>query len=440
MPEDIFEIEVTGTHRGESVHQVFQSTSWNVWRTRVRFSPLFDDLHGIAWIVHFLDRLFLRDKKTWTRHFRCSISVIEPDFWNASRNYELLTNILHFISGDHWEFEFTQSAKKGSVQKIFDLEFDNEVHCLYSGGLDSMAGLVGQLQKHPDKFFIPTTVYHRTDIKKSTYHQLAGIAKLYPNLLPKQRCVFPFRMEKTYDLFGKKREPTQRTRPFLFMVAGGITALQRGGKQLEVYEAGIGAINAPLLPRMSGSMTTRSSHPEFLKMMGELLSLISQKEFKIVLPFADVTKGELVSVLHSKRSLQSLARSSFSCVCYPRRNAKKKVCGKCLACIFRRIALHQAGIKDNLEDYEYDLLNKDHWDQMNSEDRRPLCIFLEQIDELGISTQDGRLPEWIEDHIISTNATMGRSMASVVDLYRRYSIACSHFIEKAIKKKCQWAV
>lgn len=439
MPEDVFEIEVTGTHKGESVRRFFQSSSWNLWRTKAVFSPLFDDLHRIAWTVHFLDRLFVRGTRAWKRNFRCSIGVFDPDFWSSPLNYELLTNILHFISGDDWEFEFTQSAKKGSAQRILDLDFENEVLCLYSGGLDSMAGLVHQLQQYPDKFFVPITVCHRTDIRKSTYHQLAAIAKLYPNLLHKQRCAFPFRMEKQYELFGVKREPTQRTRSFLFTVIGGITALQRGGNQLEVYEAGIGAINAPLLPQMSGSMTTRSSHPEFLRMVGELLSLISQKEFKIVLPFANATKGELISSLKGKHALRKLARTSFSCVCYPRRKLEKKVCGKCLACIFRRIALHHAGIRENLENYEFDILNKVHWNRMNPKDRRPLCVFLEQIYELGVSTQDGRLPKWIEEHIIFTNATMKRSMTDIIDLYRRYSAECSHFIETAVKRKCPWA-
>jgi len=212
------------------------------------------------------------------------------------------------------------------------------------------------------------------------------INKLYPNLQHKEQYVFPFRMERDYEDFGSKRESTQRTRAFLFMVAGGISALRCGGSQLEVYEAGIGVINAPLLPRMGGSKTTRSTHPEFLNKMSRLFSLIAQRDFKIVLPFACFTKGELVSSLKNHRDLEDLSRESFSCVCYPRRNTKKKICGKCFACVFRRIAMYSAGIKENLAEYEFDILCKQDWNRMKPVERRPLCCFLEQIYELGEST------------------------------------------------------
>ncbi len=101
--------------------------------------------------------------------------------------------------------------------------------------------------------------------------------------------------------------------------------------------------------------------------------------------------------------------------------------------------MNNAGIKENLADYEFDILNKTHWKRMSLEDRRPLCYFLEQIYELGVSAQDGRLPSWIEDHIISTNAAMGRPMESIIDLYRRYGNECSNFIEKAVERQCPWA-
>jgi len=67
-------------------------------------------------------------------------------FWRNPENYELLTYILHFLSGDDWVFKFTQ--KDSNTQKMWNLNFStlNTIFCLYSGGLDSMAGLVYQLQ------------------------------------------------------------------------------------------------------------------------------------------------------------------------------------------------------------------------------------------------------------------------------------------------------
>lgn len=439
MSEPVFEIKVAGTHCGQAIQHVFQSSSWNFWQTKKVFSPLLGDLHRIAWVIYFLDRLFVRDKKVWKRSFRCTIGVFDPSFWTYHKNYDLLIHILSFLSGDNWDFEFVK--RDSDTQHVMDFDFDelNTVFCLYSGGLDSMAGLVRQLQTYPNKSFVPVTVYHRPDIKVSTYRQLSAIAELYPNLQNKRRHTFPFRMEKNIKSFGDKRESTQRTRAFLFMAAGGTVALQCGGNQLEVYEAGIGAINAPLLPQMAGSLTTRSAHPEFLDKMGQLLSLIAQKDFKIILPFADMTKGELVSAMKGHPSLKELSRESFSCVNYPRRNTEKKICGKCFACIFRRIALFNAGIKENLDDYEFDILNKSDWNRMKPVDRRPLCCFLEQIDELSTSTKSNQLPDWIEDHIITTNASMGRPKEFIVNLYSKYSKECSRFIEKAAKMKCSWA-
>ena len=434
-----FQVEVVGTHRGEVVHKTFQSLLWNVWPNNKKFPPLLNDLYRIASTVYFLARMFVRNKKTWNRDFQCSIEVYDPAFWSTPSLSDQLTCILSFISGDNWKFRFT---KGNDIQEVAHLEFESsptDVFCLYSGGLDSMAGLVKRLNDCPEKSFIPITVCHRTDIRRATSSQLDSLSRLYPNIRNGKQLFFPFRMERQFDFFEDKRESTQRTRAFLFMIAGGIAALKYGNDLLEVYEAGIGTINAPLLPDMTGTMT-RSTHPEFLKKTAELLSQVAGKDFNILLPHSNITKSELVCSLNNNPELKKLALESFSCVCYPRRNTEKKICGKCFACIFRRIALFNAGITENLENYEFDILSNDDWSRMKQEERRPLCVFFEQIHELSITTKNDSLPQWIEKHIRETNATMGRPMKSIVDLYRRYALECSRFVEQAAKNGCKWAV
>jgi hypothetical protein len=155
-----------------------------------------------------------------------------------------------------------------------------------------------------------------------------------------------------------QQETTQRCRAFLFVAAGIAAALAKGADRVLMFESGTGAINAPLMAGMAtGGRTTKSSHPQFLRKMSELASLMCQRRISVKLPCWQLTKGEMVKAL-ADLGLGNAALQSVSCAHLPRRSAHRQ-CGICAACITRRQALTYAGIREPANEYEYDIFASD---------------------------------------------------------------------------------
>ena len=107
------------------------------------------DLVEVALAAYTADRLSPRSFKstsTGQRKFHIRVGVREPDLWND----DLVTNSLHeflnWVSGDDWSFEFvrhnTGFSAAESESYLFRLPPKKPVTVsLFSGGLDSLAGL-----------------------------------------------------------------------------------------------------------------------------------------------------------------------------------------------------------------------------------------------------------------------------------------------------------
>ena len=155
----------------------------------------------------------------------------------------------------------------------------------------------------------------------------------------------------------------------------------------------------------------------------------------MVLPFRQLTKGELVCSLNSAE-LRELARSTVSCVGYPLRHRTRKSCGLCAACIFRRVALDAAGIDEAADTYQFDVLNRPSGSPRKL---NYLKAFLNQIDSLA-ETDFGRLPVNISKHLYQTGLVeRGASTEVYVDLYNKYRREWLAFVTKAQLNGCKWA-
>jgi hypothetical protein len=154
-------------------------------------------------------------------------------------------------------------------------------------------------------------------------------------------------------------EVSQRCRSFLFTAVGGVIAALHHAPAVEVYESGIGSVNLPLMAGMVGSQATRSSHPRFLRLMSDLVSLVADFPVTFRLPFFDRTKAEVVRGL-CRVGLSDLAYSTTSCVHYPLRHPRYKQCGTCIACLERRLALFTAGIEEPADSYRHNLFSPNH--------------------------------------------------------------------------------
>lgn len=404
------------------------------------------DLLRISASIYFLDRLIPRDRRHgprgWIRTISYSLEVQEPDFWTASPVRELLHEALNFVSGDRWNLEFRQSdVLPGSAyacQQSIDPHFLGETRrvFLYSGGLDSATGLAKQMVESPRVMNLAVTIQHRTDLGGTVKEQLRRLAvHTGADFIP---VVVPFEMGAPKSL-GQAEETSQRTRSFLFVATGGIVAAAAGSSELELYESGVGAINVPLLAGMEGSQATRSAHPRFLKLMSRLLEQVVGHRLEVRLPFMAMTKGDLAKDV-DKLVLQELAQSTISCAHFPVRlekGDKWKSCGVCPACIFRRVALHAAGITEPGDVYQHDLFSVPS-SPLPPKKLRYLTAYLLLVDSLR-ELDAGELPLLVTQHLRGTNLLQpGESPQAYLDLFRRYRSDWYGLLEQA--RRDGWAL
>lgn len=401
-------------------------------------SPLIDLLR-IAVAVYVADRTIRRrqrdQERQWSRKITLTVGVLEPMFWETDEIRDSLVDCLEFLTDDSWDISFEQDdrRKRREIQRnLFPPRPDSRL-CLYSAGLDSAAGLGTQLLRSPERPTIPVTVWHQGGQKYNVEKQIGLLRKHFNTELTP--LIF-----KTHLLWGSrqrwKEEPTQRSRAFLFMSAGAAAAYLSGGSEVEVYESGVGAINLPLLSGMTGSRTTRSTHPEFLRRISGLVSTVASREISFTLPFWEYTKGQMVRNL-ADAGLHRLAKSTVSCVSYPLRDKKSKQCGICPACIFRRQAILSAGIDEPARTYKYDIFSGN---EPPKEGRLAyLKAFLMQVAELEEVQSGRRLPERVLRHLMGTGILRnGESSAPFIRLLSEYRREWLEVTQQAEQRGYSW--
>ena len=117
-------------------------------------SPVIDLLR-ISMAAYVVDRLVRRKRRDqqrqWSRSLVLKVGVLEPNIWNTDEIRDSLIDCLEFLTDDTWDISFEQDdrRKERKIQRhLFQIPPQSRF-CLYSGGLDSAAGLVNQVVKGP---------------------------------------------------------------------------------------------------------------------------------------------------------------------------------------------------------------------------------------------------------------------------------------------------
>ena len=303
------------------------------------------DMLEIAASVYAIDRLAPRPTErqrpagaVWARSLWADIPVREPDRWR--QQIPLLSQLLHWLTDDDWSLEFSQLQSGAGVldtpqQFLFDTVPDGAVPVLFSGGLDSAAGLALELL-HGDAIGISV---HTNGWMMSVQRRV--LAAL--NETSHHQCV-PLRYRISVR---NSTETSQRSRGLLFLAAGVATAWAVHQDHLRVFENGIGAINLPYLRSQQGAQATKSVHPLTLRMVQDLASAVSNRPFVIDAPAIALTKAELL------RRTPSAARKALgltvSCDAgFAARVPEHKACGACTSCLLRLQSLTAAELADLL--------------------------------------------------------------------------------------------
>src|ERR1700730_3155425 len=208
------------------------------------------DLLEIAAYVYCADRWSRRGAKTaveyhaWSRDFVFHVKVRDFEFWSLAEVGEQLSAALTFLSGDRsFEFDF-QPGHETPAENLFDLKGISQADAkdariaLFSGGLDSLAGVYETLKDCGDKLCL---VSHRSSQPQ--------IGKTQDALVKALRSRFPNRVQHyrfECNLTGERaEEETQRTRMFLYSATAAAIAGTVGTKEFTIFENGITSFNFP---------------------------------------------------------------------------------------------------------------------------------------------------------------------------------------------------
>lgn len=323
------------------------------------------DFLTIALAITAADTFIERERKAadgWCREIKVNLPLIDPKLWDA--NKDKLKKILHFLSGDIWELEFRKShfplpkkIKKG--RKISLIGHDST--CLFSGGLDSAIGVI-DLTKQNKKPVLISHAYPKDKAKQDeVYNKLNLINSKF------QVLANPRRLENI------PADVQMRTRSFNFIAFGTIiaTAISKHYKsgnivKLFIPENGLISINPPLTPRRIGSLSTRTTHPFFLKSLNELFTSLSLPVL-LTNPYQFKTKGEMMKECLDSTALKNIAVHTVSCGKWKRSGVQ---CGKCVPCLIRRASFHVGNIRDDTrysnKDLDLVVKNPDNRDDLMS--------------------------------------------------------------------------
>lgn len=322
--------------RQSDVTDVQTSLLWNL-EEYSRASSNARDLVRIVAAAFLADSRVSKPEVSLHRDLRIIAHVENAAPWTADLRSSV-ANLLHWLTGDAWSVEVTQSdaPPTSAPQSVLSA---SRVQLL-SGGLDSLCGAVVGLRDG-----VPLAFLGMRDSNNAVRHAQDMIA----SALSSDATYFREELFLARSAIRKNHGP--RSRSLLYMALGVLVAEELGASELWVPENGFTSINPPLSAARGGTLTTRSTHPRTFELVRALVRSLGIR-VAVTNPFEGRTKGELVALagtdLISARWLDA-TRDSYSCGVgntqlhggNPNHN-----CGLCVACIVRRASFIGGNIKD----------------------------------------------------------------------------------------------
>lgn len=309
------------------------------------------DLVRIAMAVFASDRSVLREAggSSWNaRDFDLTVEVNDPAVW--ANHAQQLNNIVGFLTGDHWGFQFTQAVPLEEAELPLDGQhYDRTV--LLSGGADSAAGaLLSAIELGKGGSQVLVSQFSSTAISPIQQNIVSSIEGLVPSV---QQVHHQFRLHrgsKRLDGTSFRDEPSSRSRSLLFLALG-LAVAERASSKLWIAENGFASLNPPLGADRRGSLSTHTTHPRFLRELGELMRSVGGHG-AIENPFENLTKGEMfrrVADAVGVETASTYLSATNSCSHTDARYSGAPTgssCGVCFGCLVRRSSFAASGVPD----------------------------------------------------------------------------------------------
>ena len=350
------------------------------------------DLLEVAMSVYAADRRSRRNYKgynTGQRQINVRVRVRDPDFWNRPEMIESLGDFVYWLSEDEWSFEFVRRRVPPTPAESQEYLFSNPPAAptrvsLFSGGLDSLAGLAKHTYEEPTESQVLVSGNTHGRLASQQRRQVQMIAEAWrrhqtPRRVPELHHVaIPYGIDK---LGATDKEKSQRMRALVYLSIGIAAAVQVESNTLFVYENGTGALNLPLNASQLGVDNYRGIHPRSLIKAERLFELALEENVEIRNPFLFETKAELCGSLKGSE-MANIVRETVSCDNYPLRIKGVPQCGACTSCILRRQAIMCSGLTeyDPSQYYRYDVLG--NLANVDKGKRHGLQVMRSQVHEL----------------------------------------------------------
>jgi len=330
--------------------------------------PRILDLIQIASYVFCADRLVNRgdrrslSNKAWGRNFEFHIPVLDYDFWNNQMLQNALSEALVFMTGDRkYNFIFERS-ELGHLPKT-DLKqlslfndntepfngMDSADVLLFSGGLDSLAGIVERLNSQPNNKLIVVSHKSNNSVIRTQKKIIEHLQKHHIDRL------LPYGFE-CHNKKTQSKEETQRTRMFLYSSIAFAVCNCADKHNMYVYENGITSINLPIQADIMNARASRTTHPKTLNLMKKIFSFFDSG-FDIIAPYYDKTKEDVFKVFATYDE-KNLLTSSVSCSSTRKKPGTFNHCGCCSQCIDRQFAAYASGLENYDAEYADNFITK----------------------------------------------------------------------------------
>lgn len=320
------------------------------------------DFAWVALSIYMADRFSARRPfgpnavPFWRRCIHVRLPVRTPSRWRAAQ--DSLAKALEFLTEDDWSFEFIGERPAFSAESQQCFRDFSPLHadwvCLFSGGLDSLAGVLHWIQREMGVGLLVSGHTHPR-MKCAQDRQVSALRNAFPGRI--EHCGISYGLSERLEMTGM--DSSQRARSFIHVALGILSAMLVGRRQLFLFENGIGALNLSCDHSQIGSQNSRGTHPVFLLRMSAFASAYFGEQFTVVNPFSFMTKGQMLS-LPTTNGFEDLLQQSFSCDQYPNYHHRASQCGCCPSCLIRRLAFHTSGRPDVALNYSFDIFSQHH--------------------------------------------------------------------------------
>ena len=323
------------------------------------------DFAAFAFSVVASDKLVSRASSPdgWTRMIDLTIYLSEPEKWMSIK--AKIEQMLRFLTGDFWALTFMLAETPLIQMKYESVQRENDCVCLLSGGVDSLVGAIDLLAENRNPLFVSQIIRGDGDRQR-----------LFANRFGENNH-YQWSIGKLNGIEGSTRARSIAFFAFALLASSSINSSE-GFIEIVVPENGFISLNVPLDSNRIGSLSTKTTHPVYMRLLQEIWDSLGIKA-KLILPYKFITKGEVLKECKDSQLLEELIYETNSCGKYQRHGLRH--CGVCVPCLVRRAAFLEAGLQDNTKKgYHYDDISKS-----NSKDLAAVALAVRQVEISGIN-------------------------------------------------------